>query len=90
MVDFQLPRAPLTPGERHNLICIRSSKAPSFRISRADFEVACEHLAEADAQTVATIDWGGHDCVYFLDFDGNLLEIDISSLRGRLIPEMLS
>jgi len=44
-------------------------------VSRADFEVASEHLAEAGVETAATIDWGDHDCIYFLDLDGNLLEI---------------
>ncbi len=46
------------------------------------FEVAPEDLAGAlglfSARGIphhAPIDWGDHDCVYFLDPDGNLLEL---------------
>jgi catechol-2,3-dioxygenase len=73
---FQVPRTPLTPGERQNLISHPLGKGHhAFRVSRADFAVASEHLAEAGVETAATIDWGDHDCIYFLDLDGNLLEI---------------
>jgi hypothetical protein len=26
-------------------------------------------------ETARPIDWGDHDCLYFLDVDGNLLEV---------------
>lgn len=46
------------------------------------FEVPPEELAEAErlfsergVPFHAPIDWGDHDCLYFLDPDGNLLEI---------------
>ncbi|MBI2215656.1 MAG: VOC family protein [Candidatus Rokubacteria bacterium] len=46
------------------------------------FEVSCDELAEAQQIFAergiphhAPIDWGDHDCLYFLDPDGNLLEI---------------
>ena len=73
---FQVPRMPLTPDERRSLISHPLGKGHhAFRVSRADFEVASEHLAEAGVETAKTIDWGDHDCMYFLDLDGNLLEI---------------
>jgi catechol 2,3-dioxygenase-like lactoylglutathione lyase family enzyme len=73
---FQVPRAPLTPDERRNRISHPLGKGHhAFRVSRPDFEVARKHLAEAGVETAATIDWGDHDCMYFLDLDGNLLEI---------------
>jgi catechol 2,3-dioxygenase-like lactoylglutathione lyase family enzyme len=46
------------------------------------FEVAYEDLAAAQTLFAARgipfhapIDWGDHDCLYFLDPDGNLLEL---------------
>ena len=46
------------------------------------FEVGWEDLKAAEALFSARgvpyhapIDWGDHDCVYFLDPDGNLLEL---------------
>jgi catechol 2,3-dioxygenase-like lactoylglutathione lyase family enzyme len=29
----------------------------------------------AGVETARPIDWGDHDCLYFLDPDGNLLEV---------------
>jgi catechol 2,3-dioxygenase-like lactoylglutathione lyase family enzyme len=73
---FQVQRTPLTPGERRNLISHPLGKGHhAFRVSRADFEAASQHLAEAGVETAKRIDWGDHDCIYFLDLDGNLLEI---------------
>ena len=42
---------------------------------RDDFAVARERLSAAGVETAAPIDWGDHDCMYFLDPDGNLLEL---------------
>jgi catechol 2,3-dioxygenase-like lactoylglutathione lyase family enzyme len=73
---FQVPRTPLTSEERRNRISHPLGKGHhAFRVSRADFEAAGGRLAEAGVETAATIDWGDHDCMYFLDLDGNLLEI---------------
>ena len=47
----------------------------AFKVAREDFLAM---RARFDAQGVPThgpIDWGDHDCLYFLDPDGNLLEI---------------
>jgi hypothetical protein len=44
-------------------------------VSRADFDRAQESLSECGAACARPIDWGDHDCLYFLDPDGNLLEL---------------
>ena len=73
---FRVPRPPLTPDQRQNRISHPLGKGHhAFRVSRADFESAHERLAQAGVETAKTIDWGDHDCTYFLDPDGNLLEM---------------
>src|SRR5262245_10729780 len=47
----------------------------AFRVGLADFTAARERLVAAGVETARPIDWGDHDCMYFLDLDGNLLEI---------------
>jgi catechol 2,3-dioxygenase-like lactoylglutathione lyase family enzyme len=73
---FQVRRPPLTPAQRHELISHPLGKGHhAFKVNRADFEAARERLAQAGVETARTIDWGDHDCMYFLDLDGNLLEL---------------
>ena len=43
--------------------------------SQEDLETARGLFAERGIPHHPPIDWGDHDCVYFLDPDGNLLEI---------------
>ena len=40
-----------------------------------DFATAKERLTRAGVESARPIDWGDHDCLYFLDPDGNLLEV---------------
>jgi catechol-2,3-dioxygenase len=47
----------------------------AFRVSVADFECARASFAEAGVPHKGPVDWGDHDCLYFLDPDGNLLEL---------------
>src|SRR5215470_941146 len=47
----------------------------AFKVSRADLHAAQTLFRERGAPTYGPIDWGDHDCLYFLDPDGNLLEI---------------
>ena len=47
----------------------------AFKVSLADFQLAREVFKTRGAPTYGPIDWGDHDCLYFLDPDGNLLEI---------------
>ena len=73
---FQVKRPPLTPAERRERITQPLGRGHhAFKVSRADFVAARERLAEAGVESAAPINWGDHDCIYFLDLDGNLLEI---------------
>jgi len=73
---FQVARPPLGGEERVSRISHPLGKGHhAFRVSRADFENARERLAAAGVESAQPIDWGDHDCLYFLDPDGNLLEL---------------
>jgi catechol 2,3-dioxygenase-like lactoylglutathione lyase family enzyme len=47
----------------------------AFRVRHADLTIAALLFAERGIPYHAPIDWGDHDCLYFLDPDGNLLEL---------------
>jgi catechol 2,3-dioxygenase-like lactoylglutathione lyase family enzyme len=47
----------------------------AFEVSYDDLNAALAVFKERDIPHHAPIDWGDHDCVYFLDPDGNLLEL---------------
>jgi len=73
---FGVARAPLSSAERVTRISHPLGRGHhAFRVSRADFDAARERLTAAGVETARPIDWGDHDCMYFLDPDGNLLEI---------------
>jgi catechol 2,3-dioxygenase-like lactoylglutathione lyase family enzyme len=73
---FGVPRPPLSRTERRERIARPLGKGHhAFRVSRADFESGVEQLMAAGVEVAPPIDWGDHDCRYFLDPDGNLLEI---------------
>src|ERR1700736_2899770 len=73
---FEVPRAALTAAERAHVIEHPLGRGHhAFRVSREDFLSAARRLTDAGVETAAPIDWGDHDCLYFLDLDGNLLEI---------------
>jgi catechol 2,3-dioxygenase-like lactoylglutathione lyase family enzyme len=73
---FEVRRPPLTATERSERIAHPLGKGHhAFLVSRADFEGAGERLSAAGVESARPIDWGDHDCMYFLDPDGNLLEI---------------
>lgn len=73
---FAVDRAPLSRDERRERISRPLGRGHhAFAVSRADFNSARERLTEAGVETAEPIDWGDHDCMYFLDPDGNLLEI---------------
>jgi catechol 2,3-dioxygenase-like lactoylglutathione lyase family enzyme len=73
---FQVDRPALTPEQRRARIARPLGHGHhAFRVSRTDFATARARLAEAGVESASPIDWGDHDCVYFLDPDGNLLEL---------------
>ncbi len=73
---FEVKRPPLKPDARRRKIDHPLGKGHhAFRVSRADFAAAIEYLTKAGVETAKPIDWGDHDCLYFLDPDGNLLEL---------------
>jgi catechol 2,3-dioxygenase-like lactoylglutathione lyase family enzyme len=47
----------------------------AFEVSYEDLRAALALFAEQGIPHHAPIDWGDHDCLYFLDPDGNLLEL---------------
>ncbi|HTY56737.1 MAG TPA: VOC family protein [Candidatus Binataceae bacterium] len=76
LVLFVVPRPPLDPAERQRRISHPLGKGHyAFNVNRSDFETAKEELTAAGVESAEPIDWGDHDCVYFLDPDGNLLEL---------------
>src|ERR1700687_2099373 len=73
---FEVPRAPLDEAARKSLIGHPLGRGPhAVKVKASDLAVARERLADAGVESAAPIDWGDHDCIYFLDPDGNLLEM---------------
>jgi len=73
---FEVKRAALSMEERRIRIGHPLGRGHhAFKVSRQDFALAAERLAAAGVEVAPVIDWGDHDCRYFLDPDGNLLEI---------------
>src|SRR3990170_4342449 len=64
---FVIPRPPLDAAERSRRISNPLGKGHhAFKVSRSDFEVAKAELAAAGVESASPIDWGDHDCLYFL------------------------
>lgn len=57
----------------------------AFEVDAADLGRALSLFAARGIPHHAPIDWGDHDCLYFLDPDGNLLEL--VGYRPRKAPE---
>ncbi len=73
---FVVARPPIDKAERNRRISHPLGKGHyAFNVSREDFEAAKAELTAAGVESAEPIDWGDHDCLYFLDPDGNLLEI---------------
>jgi catechol 2,3-dioxygenase-like lactoylglutathione lyase family enzyme len=73
---FEVQSAPLDDAARKTLIARPLGRGHhAFKVKASDFAVARERLAAAGVESAAPIDWGDHDCIYFLDPDGNLLEM---------------
>lgn len=54
----------------------------AFEVSHEDLQSAILLFKEQGVPYHAPIDWGDHDCLYFLDPDGNLLEL-VGYRRGH-------
>ena len=73
---FGVRRPALSDEERRALIGHPLGKGHhAFKVGHADFARAKATLTAAGVESAPTIDWGDHDCMYFLDPDGNLLEL---------------
>ena len=47
----------------------------AFRVRHAELAIARQLFTDRGILYHAPIDWGDHECLYFLDPDGNLLEL---------------
>ncbi len=73
---FEVSRPSLGAAARQAIIAHPLGRGHhAFKVKRSDFAGARERLAAAGVESAAPIDWGDHDCIYFLDPDGNLLEM---------------
>lgn len=74
--NFALHRNPKAPVRSREIIEDPTGRAHlAFKVSRADFERARAEFPGKGIPTKGPIEWGGHRCLYFLDPDGNLLEL---------------
>jgi catechol 2,3-dioxygenase-like lactoylglutathione lyase family enzyme len=65
-------RPPLDPQTIENPL---GKSHHAFEVSAEDLRSAQALFATLGIPFHAPIDWGDHDCLYFLDPDGNLLEL---------------
>ena len=63
------------PGNHEQITNPLGKSHHAFEVAYEDLEAARRLFAERGIPHHAPIDWGDHDCVYFLDPDANLLEI---------------
>jgi catechol 2,3-dioxygenase-like lactoylglutathione lyase family enzyme len=54
----------------------------AFLVERENFAAARQALEAVGVPTHGPVNWGDHECFYFLDPDGNLLEIVTPSEGG--------
>jgi catechol-2,3-dioxygenase len=65
-------RAPADPEQVRNPL---GKSHHAFEVAWDDLQAALVLFAERGVPHHARIDWGDHDCLYFVDPDGNLLEL---------------
>jgi catechol-2,3-dioxygenase len=70
---FHKPGRP--PGGREQIENPLGKAHHAFRVERGDLDRARTLFVDLGVPHHAPIDWGDHDCFYFLDPDGNLLEL---------------
>jgi len=64
-----------TPGSLEQIASPLGKSHHAFEVSWDDYRTARSLFAERGIPHHAPIDWGDHECLYFLDPDGNLLEL---------------
>ena len=69
---FERPNLPPAPTE---LTEPRGRGHWAFNVSPPDFALAQQRFPADGVPTHGPVDWGDHQCFYFLDPDGNLLEL---------------
>ncbi|MEE9325194.1 MAG: VOC family protein [Dehalococcoidia bacterium] len=70
---FENPK--IVPGDTEDIKDPLGKAHHAFEVSREDFQRALERFPQENIPLKGPIDWGDHDCLYFLDPDGNLLEL---------------
>ena len=73
-----------TPGPLEQIASPLGKSHHAFEVSWDDYRTARSLFAERGIPHHAPIDWGDHECLYFLDPDGNLLEL--VGYRDRSAP----
>jgi catechol 2,3-dioxygenase-like lactoylglutathione lyase family enzyme len=63
------------PGSPAQLADPLGKSHHAFEVSWEDYGAAQPLFTERGVPFHAPIDWGDHECLYFLDPDGNLLEL---------------
>jgi glyoxylase I family protein len=63
------------PGPVDQVVHPLGKSHHAFEVSWEDLTRASSVFVERSIPHHAPIDWGDHDCLYFLDPDGNLLEL---------------
>ena len=64
-----------TPGGLEQIAHPLGKSHHAFEVSWDDYRAAPALFAGHNIPHHASIDWGDHECLYFLDPDGNLLEL---------------
>ena len=64
-----------TPGGLEQIAQPLGKSHHAFEVSWDDYRAAPALFASRNIPHHAPIDWGDHECLYFLDPDGNLLEL---------------
>jgi catechol 2,3-dioxygenase-like lactoylglutathione lyase family enzyme len=64
-----------TPGSLDQIRQPLGKSHHCFEVAHAELAAAQQLFSQHGVPQHAPIDWGDHDCIYFLDPDGNLLEL---------------
>jgi catechol-2,3-dioxygenase len=68
-------KADRVPGGLEQIENPRGKSHHAFLVDHADLARALSDFTRRGIPHHAPIDWGDHECLYFLDPDGNLLEL---------------